>query len=153
MLGLLSYNPILRETVVYLRFTSSDAVHLGLRDGKRVHRGIFGPAYRVRRDKTYPLYLRKAIHQDLLWFEDKLPVPSRGHFCVRSKTWWRSQGICWFRDNAREMVSRAHGLRVLLLECDIFIASLRTERPGQILYKDDFQIIAKPDAATPTVWR
>jgi len=137
---------------VYLRFTSPDAICLGLRNGKVVHRGIFGPAYAVKRDKTYPLYLRKAINQELLWFEDKLPVPPRARFQVRSKTWWRSQGICWFRDNARDMIGRAFGLRALLAECDILISELHTDQPGQILYKDDYQIIAKPAAATPTVW-
>ena len=50
---------------MYLRFTSSDAVDLGLRGGKAVHRGIFGPAYRVRRDSSYPLYLRRAVHTEL----------------------------------------------------------------------------------------
>jgi len=117
-----------------------------------VHRGIFGPAYAVRRDKTYPQYLRIAVRDELLWFEDKLPVPPRGRFQVRSKTWWRSQGICWFRSEAREMVRRAYGLRNLLAECDILISQLHTDRPGQILYQDDFQIIAKPAAETPTVW-
>ena len=138
---------------MYLRFTSSDAVHLGLRGGKAVHRGIFGPAYRVRRDPSYPLYLRRAVHEDLRWFEDKLPVPPAGRFYVRSKTWWRSQGICWFKPGAREMIRRAFGLRAILAECDIFISELRTDQPGQILYKDAFQIIAKPAAETPTVWR
>lgn len=138
---------------MYLRFTSADAVDLGLRGGKAVHRGIFGPAYAVRRDKTHPLYLRTAIREELLWFEDKLPVPTRGHFQVRSKGWWYYQGICWFKSDAREMIRRAFGLRDLLAECDIFISQLRTDRPGQILYKDDYQIIAKPAAATPTVWR
>jgi len=138
---------------VYLRFTSSDALDLGLRGGKAVHRGIFGPAYAVRRDPTYPQYLRLAVRDELLWFEDKLPVPATSHFYVRSKTWWRSQGICWFKSEAREMIKRAFGLRALLAECDIFISDLHTDQPGQILYKDAFQIIAKPTAATPTVWR
>ena len=137
---------------MYLRFTSSDAVDLGLRGGKAVHRGIFGPAYRVRRDSSYPLYLRRAVHTELRWFEDKLPVPPRGQFQVRSKTWWRAQGICWFKPEAREMIQRAFGLRAVLRECDILISDLRTDRPGQILYKDAFQIIAKPSANTPTVW-
>ena len=137
---------------MYLRFTSSDVVDLGLRGGKAVHRGIFGPAYAVRRDKTYPQYLRIAVRDELLWFEDKLPVPPRSRFQVRSKTWWRSQGSCWFRAEAREMVRRAYGLRSLLAECDILISQLHTDRPGQILYKDDFQIIAKPATETPTVW-
>lgn len=138
---------------MYLRFTSSDAVHLGLRGGKIVHRGIFGPAYRVRRDPTYPLYLRRAVHEDLRWFEEKLPVPPRGQFYVRSKSWWRSQGICWFKSEARDMIQRAFGLRSVLAECDILISELMTDQPGQILYKDAFQIIAKPDAQTPTVWQ
>ena len=138
---------------MYLRFTSSDAVHLGLPGGKAVHRGIFGPAYRVRRDPSYPLYLRRAVRDELLWFEDKLPVPPRGRFQVRSKSWWRSQGICWFQPGAREMIRRAFGLRAILAECDIVISELRTDQPGQILYKDAFQIIAKPAAETPTVGR
>ena len=137
---------------MYLRFTSPDALRLGLRGGKLVHSGIFGSAYRVRRDKTYPQYLRQAIARELNWFEDELPMPPYARFQVRSKTWWRSQGICWFRAEAREMVRRAYGLRSLLAECDILISQLHTDRPGQILYKDDFQIIAKPAAETPTVW-
>ena len=138
---------------MYLRFTSPDALNLGLRGGKLVHRGIFGPAYAVRRDKTYPRYLRNAIREELEWFEDKLPVPSRRHFQVRSKGWWYAQGICWFKSDAKEMISRAFGLRHLLAECDIFISEMHTDRPGQILYRDEHQIIAKPTAATPTVWR
>jgi len=50
------------------------------------------------------------------------------------------------------MIRRAFGLRALLMECDILISELHTDHPGQILYKDDFQIVAKPAAATPTVW-
>ena len=50
------------------------------------------------------------------------------------------------------MIQRAFGLRAVLRECDILISDLRTDRPGQILYKDAFQIIAKPSADTPTVW-
>ena len=92
---------------MYLRFTSPDAIYLGL-----VH---------------------FSFHEN----------------CTK----WRSQGICWFRDNARDMIARAFGLRALLAECDILISELHTDQPGQILYKDAFQIIAKPAAATPTVWR
>jgi hypothetical protein len=32
------------------------------------------------------------------------------------------------------------------------VTKVATHRPGQILYRDPLQVVAKPDAATPTVW-
>jgi hypothetical protein len=50
------------------------------------------------------------------------------------------------------MVGHAFALAALIGECGVPIAKRVTHRPGQILYRDAWQIVAKPDAATPTTW-
>lgn len=58
----------------------------------------------------------------------------------------------YFYTAAREMVTHGFTLALLLRECGVPVSKLATHRPGQILYPDDYQIVAKPDAATPTLW-
>jgi len=50
------------------------------------------------------------------------------------------------------MVSHAYALRALMGECGYLVSTLLAERPGQILYADDFQVVAKPEETTPTLW-
>jgi hypothetical protein len=54
--------------------------------------------------------------------------------------------------DAREMIAHAFALQALLSECGVPVIKVATHRPGQILYRDAYQIVAKPEAATPTVW-
>ena len=113
--------------------------------------GLFGPAYAFARDLEVPLVLREALWDQIEWFEDNLPAPSR--FCVKSRRRWRSDGICWFVGEAREAIARGFALAALLGECGVPVRKTATRRPGQILYRDDWQIVAKPEAVTPTAWR
>lgn len=117
-----------------------------------VHYGLFGPAYHCARDREVPFVLREAIWIEIDWFCANLPVPARRSFQVKSRKRWRSDGICWFVDDAREMIGRAFTLAWLLRECGVPVTKVATHRPGQILYRDAYQIVAKPEAATPTVW-
>lgn len=113
--------------------------------------GLFGPAYALARDLEVPAVLRDALWEQISWFEDNLPTPSR--FCVRSRRRWRADGICWFVDEAREAIGRAFALAALIGECGVPACKAATRRPGTILYRDPWQIVAKPDPATPTAWR
>lgn len=132
---------------MYVRFHSPWAE---VRRG--VNYGLFGPAGDYAWDAEVSEALREAIRIELDWFADQLPVPRRRAFVVKSKKRWRSVGICWFVDDAREMIAHAFTLAWLLHECGVPVTKVATHRPGQILYRDDFQIVAKPEAATPTVW-
>jgi len=60
--------------------------------------------------------------------------------------------LCWFGYDAQEMVRRAFGLAGLLRDCGVIISKLATDRPGQIFYRDNYQIVAKPSAVTPLEW-
>ena len=89
--------------------------------------------------------LRIAVQAELDWFGANLPAPKRRAFLVKSRGVWLSDGICWFRDDAREMIARGFALAALLGECGVPVTKVATRAPGQILYRDDFQIIARPE--------
>jgi hypothetical protein len=132
---------------MYVRFHSPWAE---VRRG--VHYGLFGPAYDCARDPGVPEVLRAALWHEIEWFEANLPVPAARAFWVKSRKTWHRVGICWFVDDAREMIARAFALRALLRDCGVPVTKIATDRPGQVLYRDAWQIVAKPEAATPTVW-
>ncbi|HET8611640.1 MAG TPA: hypothetical protein VFL92_02625 [Sphingomonas sp.] len=131
---------------MYVRFISPWPVRRG------VHRGLFGPAYVLWWDERTAEGVRLAIRHELDWFERELPAPAWRTFRVKSKKRWVPHGICWFQGEARAMVGHAFALAALIGECGVPIAKRVTHRPGQILYRDAWQIVAKPDAATPTLW-
>jgi len=114
--------------------------------------GLFGPAYACARDAEVPYVLREALWAEIEWFEANLRAPERRHFLVKSRRRFRADGICWFTDAAREAIARAFVVAALLGECGVPATKVVTHRPGQILYRDDWQIVAKPEEATPTVW-
>ncbi len=132
---------------MYIRFVSP------LRTRRRgVDYGIFACAYQCWRDQNTPDYLRDAIRAELNWFEKSLPVPGFGNFYIKSKKRWYADGICWFRSDADTMIKRAYALQALLAECGWNISTNGTYEPGQILYRDEYQIVAKPGSLTPTRW-
>lgn len=132
---------------MYLRFVSPRPADRG-----RGHYGLFQPAYGIAYAPETPEALRTAIWAEIDWFCDKLPAPHGGRFWVKSKKRWYAEGICWFRDTAREMLAHAHVLASLLREEGVYVTRIETEVPGQILYRDDWQIVAKPGERTPVRW-
>lgn len=125
---------------MYLRFTVPGTVTRA-----RVAPGLFGPAFDLcwYRIEDTPVLL--AIRRELDWFNEWLPVPRRFGVVAKGRHW--SDGICWFRDDAREMVGHAYVLAALLEECGVPIERSWTRDPGQILYRDRWQVVAKPERA------
>lgn len=119
---------------------------------RHVDCGPFGPAYEASRDRGVADVLRIAIRHELDWFEGHLPVPHRDAFCVKSCRRLRRDGICWFVAEARQMIAHAFVLAALLREVGVPVRKVATHRPGTILYRDSWQIVAKPIEATPTLW-
>ena len=122
---------------MFVRFTAPGAVTRA-----RVAPGLFGPAYWLWRwaDETPALL---ALRRELDWFEDRPPVPNRFGVKAKGRTW--SDGVCWFRDHAREMVAHAFALAALIEDCGVPIDRIWTRDPGQILYRDPYQVVAKPE--------
>jgi hypothetical protein len=106
---------------------------------------MFRGACWVADDSRVHEALRNAVHEQLDWFAANLPSPKRRVFLVKSRGVWLSDGICWFLDDAREMIARGYALAGLLGECGVPVTRVATRTPGQILYRDEYQIVARPD--------
>ncbi len=85
----------------------------------------------------------QAIRHELDWFNDKLPTPKR--VGVKAKGQWWSDGVCWFRDSAKEPLRHMEVMVSLIEAHGIPITRNWTRNPGQVLYRDEWQVVAKPD--------
>lgn len=93
-----------------------------------------------------PEWLRLAAKEHYAWFNANLAVPRR--FTVVSRRRHVYAGICWFQPSAREHIARARELAMLIAEAGHLTTMVNTRHLGQVLYRDDIQIVAKPDART-----
>ena len=132
---------------MYIRFVSPQRI-----GARGYHAGIFWVISDVRDAKDTPAALSHAIKEQSDWFQANLPVPQRRHFNMRAERRRQPLGLCWFRSDAQEMVRRAFLLAALLREGGMYVTPITTARPGAITYRDDFQIVARPNAQTPTQW-
>lgn len=58
---------------------------------------------------------------------------------------WDSDCISWFKDTppAQEWISVFRDLVAVLEDSDVEVGTLITDKPGMIVYEDDYQIVAK----------
>ena len=128
---------------MYLRFTVPTA-HGGTVTRARLAPGPFRLAcnlYWNGEHDSDPVLL--ALRRELDWFNDELPVPKR--LGVKARRRWWSDGVCWFRGDAREMLAHMEALVSLVRECGVLVEHNWTRHPGQLLYRDRWQIVAMPD--------
>lgn len=124
---------------MYLRFTVPGTVTRA-----RVAPGPFRIASDLYWDGTQeddPVLV--ALRRELDWFNENLPIPKRFGVVAKGVTW--RDGVCWFRDDAREMLAHMQVLASLVAELDIPVTRHWTRDPGQVLYRDRWQVVAKPE--------
>lgn len=124
---------------MFVRFTVPGTVTRA-----RVAPGPFRAAHELWWDGDYdtdPVMI--ALRRELDWFNDNLPVPRRFGVVAKGVLW--RDGVCWFRDDAREMLVHMQALISLVEECGVPVARHWTRDPGQLLYRDRWQVVAKPE--------
>jgi hypothetical protein len=109
--------------------------------------GFFRTAYALWRESKLPQPDATELRALLDWFSDNLAIPQR--FAASKGTSAQGTGISWVRASAHQHVSRLRRLAALIETSGIFVAELRTTRPGYVLYQDDHQVVALPFADTP----
>jgi hypothetical protein len=72
------------------------------------------------------------------WFIENLEKPTS---FGRGKL---SLGICWFKVDASEHINRIWQMTRILEQHGIYIQKIKTEKPGYIVYEDDWQVVAEP---------
>jgi len=107
-------------------------------------RGVFHAAYDLQKSTQLESHEYDWLGDTIVWYQDNLPVPS--YFKKRKSD---DPAICWFRVSAQARIGRLWELVHLLKEYGAFVRTIRTRNPGEIVYEDEYQIVAIPSYRTP----
>ena len=73
-----------------------------------------------------------------VWFNENLEKPtSFGRDKLRL-------GICWFKTDAAEHISRIWEMVQILERNGVYVKKLKTDKPGYVIYEDEWQLVAEP---------
>lgn len=108
--------------------------------------GIFAAAINRRRNGEILALHEAHLHEILVWFGSALQIPARLN---RSRRPHRiNKAISWFKPTATDHISKAREIVAILEEHGEHVRMFTTQRPGYIVYEDEFQIVAEPYAST-----
>lgn len=110
--------------------------------------GLFQQAYALRRSRELPADLHAQLDDALDWLDEHLDVPDR--LTRGGRTEQPGLAISWFKDAASDCIRHARTICKVLDQHGIRTEMLTTERPGYIVFEDEWQIAAVPFADTVT---
>lgn len=71
------------------------------------------------------------------WFNKNLEKPSSvGRDALR-------RGICWFKAGATEHISRILSMAQILDRNGVHVKQIKTDKPGYVIYEDEWQLVAE----------
>ncbi len=76
------------------------------------------------------------------WFREHLPFPERTARSRRPNGPHRA--LSWFKPTATVHIAQARELAAVLEANDIRTLMLTSDRPGYVVYEDDFQVLVEP---------
>ena len=82
------------------------------------------------------------------WFRKNLRKPVS--FTRSSKPHAKKVALSWFKDTATQHIGMMRGLVRVLEAHDVMVEILRSDRPGYVVYEDEFQVAAEPFNETLT---
>ncbi len=107
-----------------------------------VQLGIFQAMFRLWRAGQLAPHEEAWWADVRAWFNLELDKPER---LARSRRAGASQcAISWFKASATEHIRRAREVAALLAEHHVESRMLRSDRPGYVVYEDEFQVTAEP---------
>ena len=104
--------------------------------------GIFSALYALEDRGELRAGEIEWFHESERWLNKNLPRPTRLAWSARPNA--PERALSWFRDTAVEHVSRVRALCELLEHKGIAVTELRTEKPGYVVYQDEYQVVAMP---------
>jgi hypothetical protein len=115
-------------------------VHFGAGSDKDLPRsltGVITEARTVRDRGVLEPHEQEWLEQIFEWYNDHLPCP------LFSRKRWSGDAISWFKDDAGDFIKRILDIVAQLKEHGVPVRILRTDKPGMILYEDEFQVVAE----------
>jgi hypothetical protein len=113
---------------------------------KRV--GVFQVIYDLIDEKKLSSDEEKMIKVVLKWFSKNLRKPKR--FSTSSRSRAVNKAISWFKYSATEHISKIREIVAVLEIHEVMVEMTVTEKPGYIVYSDEFQVAAEPFYETKT---
>lgn len=107
-------------------------------EDSHVEQGIFQAAALVRNAGYITGSDADELCELRAWFNDNLESPTsfgRGELPL---------GICWFKKSATAHISRIWQMVRILERYGTYVKSIRTSKPGYVVYEDHWQIVAEP---------
>jgi hypothetical protein len=108
-------------------------------------RGVFSALYALEKRGELAPYELEWFRAAEAWFDAHLRRPER--FAWSSRPNAPGRAVTWLRASATEHVTRMRELVALLEHKSIAVEELRTDRPGYVVYQDEFQVAAMPFAS------
>ena len=103
--------------------------------------GIVAIAKEMRDDgKLYP-YEVSVVGEVFGWLNENLPCPPFKENQESGK--WTSDAVSWFRDDAKDLITRMWEIVAVLKEHGVPVRVLKTDNPGKIVYSDKYQVVAE----------
>jgi hypothetical protein len=75
------------------------------------------------------------------WLNEHLPCPPFDKKLRRGE--WTRDAVAWFRADAKGPIQRMWDIVAILREHGITVRIVSTERPGKVVYEDEYQVVAE----------
>jgi hypothetical protein len=107
-------------------------------DESHVEQGVFHAAWHALEHQNITGSDADELNELRAWFSKNLRKPSSfGRDNLRL-------GICWFKTGSAEHISRIWEMVRILERNGVYVKKIRTEKPGYVIYEDEWQLVAEP---------
>jgi len=107
-------------------------------EDSHVEQGIFQAVARALEWQSIMGRDADELNELRAWFSENLEKPNS---FGRGKN---SLGICWFKTDSTEHISRIYEMVRILDHNGICVKKIKTDKPGYIVYEDEKQLVAEP---------
>jgi hypothetical protein len=103
--------------------------------------GVFVASRLLREEGRLYAHEIGLLDETYAWFNEYLPCPP---FAAKLRSGeWTRDAVAWFRDDAGEPLRRIWDLVHLLRENGVPVRLVAAGRPGKIVYRDPYQVVAE----------
>ncbi len=110
--------------------------------------GLFQAAKSLRDSGLLSRADDDALEELWAWFNKHLEKPDRLALSPRPHA--KAQALSWFKDTATAHIAKMREFSTILARYGLTVQMVKANRPGYVLYEDEFQITAYPFSDTQT---
>ena len=111
-------------------------------------KGLFIAMDELIQDSTLYDYEIKMPEDIYEWFKKNLRVPRVQS--AQSNKYRKPMAISWFKSSATDHIEKMRQYAQILIEHGVLVTQVTSERPGKIVYEDQYQVAAIPFSDTFT---